>query len=87
MTKSKSTLVNLRQTVRAWVADATQARDISTSDLTILQSIFEEKLNVVHTNDGGIAIFPHDLEHREAFDAFMEANGLFTERPIQITTI
>lgn len=84
---NKMSLVQLRHTVRAWVANTEDAKHISIEDLGILQKIFDDKLNIIHTNDGGIAIFPHCPGNREIFDAFMERNGRFQQRPIQITTI
>ena len=84
---STENVIELRKTVRAWVADKKTAATIDASDIRVLQNVFDGKLNVVHTNDGGIAIFPHCPGERVMFDAFMEENGRFEQRPIQITKI
>ena len=84
MQKQRDVVVDLRQSVRAWVAESS---DITIRDLARLQQLFNGKLNIVHTNQGQVAIFPHCPGDRSKFDHFMDTNGRFTQRPIQITAI
>jgi len=80
-------VTKIQDTVRAWVANPTQAKNLEAKDLTALQRQFAGKLTIINQNDGGIAIYPSVPGDRQEFDAFMAANNAFTEKPVEVTRI
>lgn len=74
------------ETVRGWTLPSDQASKLLLADLVHLGVLFECELNIVHINDGGILIYPERTSDRRSFDAFMQQNGQFTQRPINLNT-
>jgi phage pi2 protein 07 len=74
------------ETVRAWVATPADAKTISVNDLEVIEKKFMN-LTVVRKKDGSIVIYPEHQGNRDAFDAFMEANGAFQQMPVQLNTL
>lgn len=84
---SKTAVTQLQDTVRAWVVSPEQAKTIEEKDLAALQRQFEDKLAIIHQNNGSIVIYPSVPGDRTEFDTFMAANGSFTPRPVEVTKI